>query len=279
MLEEVRYITKQEISKYESVSNGIDYDWFKPNIIRVQRNYIDRILGFELAQELQLLLYIEKLKPVITADVVSNVLTVTTHSGALITVGDELVSPFKAQTETKLEKLLYKENPTATDLADIAALELILQGLEKNNTKVTAILTGTGGVGTYSIEIEGNTTEIQNLASQSFYLINANERLRRKLAPTLITWLIYTSLDDLWAKMTAQGLVFAETDKVKSVDLSGVTYKKTTLEAQANIENKNLIDFLEFNYLKYPKYVLQADINSDCCIKPKTNYSNGIYFY
>lgn len=271
MIDEVIYVNQTDINKYESVSNAIDYAWLETELRKVQSNYIDKILGDALANELKRLIYIDMIKPNITASIASNVLTVTNHSGALIAVGDEITAQAKLRAIEKLKPLKYKLEPTAEDLTKIAALEAEITLYPKNNTKIKTFLTGVGGVGTYEIEIEGNATVNQTLASKDLELINDNVRLISKIANPLITFAIMNSFSTLSMRLTAQGLIKNTSDKFEVIELEGITYRKGELRTQGNIALENLQKFLEINYLIYPLYVRKDNCNN--------NFQQSIYFY
>lgn len=214
------FLNQKDLADFSAANNNIDVNLYRAFILPAQQNYIEKVIGKDLHNELQRLIYIDLLNPIITGVITANSLNVTIHSGSLIAVGDEL------------------------------------QGVDiLNNTKIKTFDSGTGDLGTYDIEIEGNATKVQTLTSREYELINDNVRLLRMIKAPLVLYMLYDALPSIWARIGANGVNVNVGSGFNAIAHSELISMRFDIKTQAELAIAKLKQFLEDNYLLYPLYV------------------------
>lgn len=214
------FLNQKDLADFSAANNNIDVNLYRAFILPAQQNYIEKVIGKDLHNELQRLIYIDLLNPKIVGVITANSLNVTFQEGSLIAVGDEL------------------------------------QGIDiLNNTKIKTFDSGTGSTGTYNIEIEGNATKLQTLTSREYELINDNVRLLRMIKAPLVLYMLYDALPFIWARIGANGVNVNVGSGYNNIEYKDVISMRFDIKTQAELAIAKLKQFLEDNYLLYPLYV------------------------
>jgi hypothetical protein len=91
MIQDTKFLDQTDLAKFSSANNNIDMNLYNAGVLFAQNSYIKPNIGNDLFNELQKLIYIDKLQTTLVGAIVANVLTVTFQEGADIEIGNELV--------------------------------------------------------------------------------------------------------------------------------------------------------------------------------------------